>query len=265
MAGQILFFKKSRCDFSIESVVASASQGSAYAAFALNRNNTSAWITSGSVDADNTTFDVDLGEMKDISQILLLKHNFKAFTVKYWDGATYQAFSPSISETTNTAASNRYTVTAQSTSKLRIQITGTQVVNADKYLYQFIATELVGQLEGWPVITNPEHNRNKIASMMLSGKLNVSVNVGGFRCDLKVDNWKSSADLTIVEALYNSNEGFLVWLCGGDETQFASVRQGYRYEDLFLMRTTDNYRPEYVRGLYKSGFAIDIKLAEVIE
>lgn len=265
MSSQIMFFLKSKCDISDSNVSATASQGSAYAEFALNRNNISAWMTTGSVDADNTTWTVDMVDPHFISDILLIKHNFKAFTVKYWDGAAYQAFSTPIVETVNTDETNYYTFTAVSTTKLQIRITGTQTPNDDKFMYQFIASKLLGQLEGWPVVQNPISSRNKQKSKMLSGKLNIAENIGSFKCDLTVKEWKVEDDIDIVETLYDSNEGFLVWLGGGDETQFWSARKGFRNEDLFLMKCTNDYEPTYRGGHYLRGLDMKITLEEVID
>jgi hypothetical protein len=265
MSGQIIFFEKNKADYSNPNVSATASQGAAYAEYALNRSNNSAWVTTGSVDADNTTFTVDFTDPRLISEILLVKHNFKAYTVQYYDGSNWQNFSPAISETTNTAETNRYSVTEVSAYQIRITITGTQTANQDKYLYQFIATKLIGQLAGWPVIKSPVLSRGRRSTAMLSGKRSITESVGHFECSLAVKEWKSNADLTIVETLYARNEGFLVWLSGGVTSQFSSVRQGYRLEDIFLMKCANEYRPEFVDGIYPRGLAIDMDLIEVVE
>jgi hypothetical protein len=265
MSSQIIFFEKNKADLSYENISATASEGSEYAPYVLNRSNLSAWLTTGSVDANNTTLTIDLTEDRVITDILLLKHNFKSFTVKYWNGSTYVAFSPAIAPTTNTSASNYYEVTQVETSKIQITILGTQTPNEDKYLYQFIATEKLGQLNGWPVIQGPTHSRNRIKNKTLSGKMNIVENVGGFSCALTVAFLKDSSDLDVIETLYAANEGFLVWLSGGDESQFLTRRQGYRMEDIYLMKCVDEYRPEYVSGIYKNGIKIELSLQEVID
>ncbi len=265
MSGQIIFFKKSKCDFSLGNVIASASQGSAYAAQVLNRSNLSAWVTTGSVDADNTTLTVDMSDPKVITDLLLLKHNFKAFTLKYWNGTSYQPFSPAINETSNTAASSYYEVASVTTTKLQITITGTQVANADKYLYQFIATSKIGRLNGWPIIESPVFDRNKLVSVMLSGKISLAESLGGFKTSLTVEYLKDSTDLATIEAIFGSADGFLVWLTGGDETQFSSVRQGYRMEDVFLMKCVNSLSPQWYQGLYQTGMTLQVDLAEAVD
>lgn len=265
MASQITFFEKNKADSGANGVTVMASQGAAYASYALNRSNLTGWITTNSVDADNTTFTVSFSDAQLVNTLLLVKHNFKNFKVEYSvAGGSYQDFSPAINVTNNSATTNRYSITQVAVNAIRITITGTQTANADKYLYQFIATNLIGKLKGWPVISNPTHSRNRKTTQMLSGKLSVIENVGGFTCELKVAEWRDASDLSVVEALYNSNEGFLVWLSGGDEAQFLSARQGYRLEDIYLMKPINEYQPEFVKGTYRRGMDISIKLAEVV-
>ncbi len=262
---QIIFFKKNKADFSDSTVVASASQGSAYAQATLDRRNDTGWMTTGSVDADNTTFTVDMINLHFVTDLILVKHNFKSFTAKWWDGAAYQDFTPAIAPTTNTDSVSRFSFAIIQTTKIQITILGTQVANADKSLRQFIATEVIGQLAGWPIIANATQDKAKRITKMLSGKTLVSENVGGFSVDLSVSVWRSDADLTIVETLYGSSNGFLVWLCGGVQTQFSSVRQGYSLVDFFLMKCQDNLISDWSEGLYQSGMGMALALTEVTQ
>lgn len=265
MAQPILFFRKSKTDYSDPNVVASASQGNVFAKFAIDRTNLSGWATTGSVDADNTTFEVNIVNMKSVTDIILLRHNFKSFKVEWWDGSIYQPFVPAIQPTTNTMRDTRYSVTRVNTTKLRLTVYGTMTANDQKFLGTFIATELIGQLEGFPVIQAPKLGRNKQSSTMISGKKSIRENVGNFACQLTVNNWNKDADLTIVETLYRLNDGFLVWLSGGDEDQFSSLREAYRKQDIYLMKTSNDLSPEWYKGIYSTGMKIKIDLEEVVD
>lgn len=264
MASQILFFRKPYTDRTQPSVVANASESDDIASYALNRGNISAWVTTGSADANNTTWQVDWGDEKLVDSLLMILHNFKSFTVKYWDGSAYQDFSPAISETTNTESTNYYSVTEVSTQRIQITITGTQTPDVDKFLTQFIATKQLGQFEGWPVIKNPTVLKNIKTTRMLSGKVNIAENAGGFSVQMDVPHWRNSQDLALIEQIYRRTESFLVWLSGGDETQFFSVAEGYRNQDIYLMKTVNEYTPEHVRGLYQAGRSVSIRLEEVV-
>lgn len=264
MSYQIRFFEKSRSDLEYSIVSATASQGSTYASYALNRSNRNAWITSGSVDADNTTWTVSWTVGQTISEILLVKHNFKAFTIKYWNGSAYVAFSTPISQTVCTEETSWYSFNEVETTSIQITITGTQVVDDEKRLYQFICTNLIGQFNAWPVIDKPMVSKYRQTNAMLSGKSNVYENAGKFSCSLVIEALTDDDDLAIIESLYDSHEGFLVWLCGGSETQFKTIRQGYRLEDIFLMKCSNEYSPLYRDGLYKTGIKIQMDLEETI-
>lgn len=260
MASQIIFFEKSKCDYSNRSATATATQGNTTAKYVLNRNNNSAWLTTGSVDADNSALTVSCGDYQLVSEVLILEHNFKSFKL---EGFTGLAWVTLIDTVACAESSTRISFAKALYRDFKLTVRGTQVANKDKYLYQFVVTNPIGKLNAWPMLNNPTHGQNKRVSKMLSGKSRVSDNVGGFSVELKVSNWKNAADLAIVEQLYFGTDGFLVWLCGGDEAQFSSVRVGYRKRDLYLMKCQNEYQPEFVKGLYTTGLNLAIKLVEV--
>lgn len=265
MASQIMYFEKSKCDISNPLVSITASQGATTARYALNRNNYSAWLTTASMDADNTTLEVNFGEEQDISSIVLIEHNFKSFKVEYWNGAAYVAMPTPIDVTNSQETTSWFQFQKTKTEKLKLTVRGTKTANQDKQLFQFIATNKIGQFEGWPKINNPVHTRNRKINKMLSGKSSITENLGAFSFDIAVPNWRSDVDLTILERLYNYGDAFLVWLCGGDESQFSSQRTGYRRQDFYLMRCANDYEPEWAGGIYSSGLNIKVKFVEVVD
>ncbi|MCP3684532.1 MAG: hypothetical protein GY861_17845 [bacterium] len=270
--GQIRFFKKSKLD--ISNVQASitvtdptaTNNGQTFVDFLRNRNNVSAWLTTGSNDAAKTVLEFNLTEERDVDSVLFILHNFKGYTLKYWDGSAYVDFSTPINVTGNTAKTTFHEFPTVTTSALQLVITGTFVADADKKMRQVIITEklISGQLEGWPVIRKPRHTTNKKVSSMLSGKVNVVESVGGFEADLSVRNWNKDADLEIVEEIYLGKRGVLMWLSGGKESQFGQQRIGYRDEDIYLVRAINDYSPEWVSGVYRNGLRILMRLREAI-
>lgn len=272
MAKQIRFFKKNIIDISNDEVTLTVTDAIAFDTgqgvvdYIRNRNNNSAWVTTNSTDAANTQLDVEWLTGRDVTSLILVKHNFKAFTIQYWDGAAFQDFSIPINQSSNSAETSIFEFNSVSTHKIRIIITGCQVVDDDKHLYQLIVSEKLGTgiLDGWPVIQAPTHDTNKKQTKMLSGKIFLLESLGSFSCTLNVDFWRSANDLSIVEDVYFRREGVLLWLCGGDETQFNYTAIGYRLEDLYLVRPVNNYDPEWVKGVYSSGLKISMQLAEAI-
>ena len=272
MASQIKFFKKNIIDLSNDSAAitvtdaVASNNGQSFVDYIRNRNNFSAWLTTGSTDAANTTLEVDWGQGRDVDSILLIGHNFKAFTIQYWNGSIWTDFSTPIAQTVNADSTTLFSFDQVETTKIKIIITGTQVVNADKELYQLIVTEKIanGAFEGWPVIKNPIHDLNLKSTKMLSGKTNIVESTGAFKVDMEVSNWRNANDLALVENLYFRREPFLVWLGGGDESQFSYAALGYRKMDIYYMRPSNSYEPEFVKGLYQAGLKIAIKLVESI-
>lgn len=271
MAQQIKFFDRSACDIANSSVVTTVTDsvatntGESFISFIYNRNNTSAWLTTGSTDAANTQIDVDFSQGFDITSIILVLHNFKAYTIQYYNGSTYVDFSTAISETTNTEETTEHSFTQVEVQKIRIIIQGTMVVDADKVLRQLICANSLGQMNGWPTINKPTSSTNKRRDVMLSGKLNVTESVGAFSVELNVTSLSDNDDLALLESLYTRRRPSLLWLCGGDESQFNYAALGYRKEDLYLVRPTDDYNSELTRGVYTAGQKIKIKLSEVVD
>lgn len=262
---QVLFLEKNRADLQNGNVSITASQGQDFVDFVRNRKNSSSWATTGSVDADNTTMTIDLTDEQDISKILLFKMNFDSYTLKYWNGSSFVDFSPAISVSGNTVENAEHDFTEVSTSQVQLIVTGTIVPDSDKTLAQFILTKTLGRMVGWPEIKNPKLSRNRKVNKMLSGKVSVVENVRQYSTSLSIKVWSDDADWTLVETLYERFTGFLFWPSGGDETQFSSVRQGYRTEDIFLCKLTDELNPEFFKGLYKSGLKLSMKLSESVD
>lgn len=263
-AQPIIFFTKNAADYQDPAVLLTASEANAFAPQVQDRSNQTGWMTTGSVDANNTTLTCNFQNLKFLTDILLVGHNFGTFTIKYWNGVAYVDFSTPINVVGSTDSTTRFTFTQIQTTMIQVTILGTQVPNTDKKLNQLIATTLIGQLNGWPLIQKPTFNLNKATNLMLSGKTYLGYNLPGFSCTLSVSIWSNPADLTVIETLYGSGNGFLVWLCGGSTVQFSSQRQGYRLQDLFLMKPSDNYMPEWANGLYQSGLKISMALVEVV-
>ena len=264
----VKFFKRNKIDqfFTQGSITVTdgiaTNPGQDFAYLLRNRNNTSGWMTTGSTDAGNTTLIADMGEGKDLDKIILVNHNFKAFTIKYWNGASYVDFSPAISQTVNTETVSIYSFASVSTTKIRIIITAAQVLNADKRMTQLIMTEQLGELACQPMLT-PKIDRSRKVNKFLSGRVFISKSVPSFEVKLKMNTSVTETDLALVETLYDSFESFLVWLSGGDVAQFgAHIRQGYRLQDFYLVNLDAEYVPEYKDGRWPHGVPINLSLQE---
>lgn len=266
---QIKLFYKNHVDIDNSNVAlgvtdtAATDDGANILEFIRNRNNNSAWLTTGSADANNTTIDVDMADSLRVDTVILVGHNFKSFTIQYWDSG-WVDFSTPINETSNIDGTTSFTFDEVTTSRIKLIITGTQVADDDKILKQLIVVKTLRTLDAFPEIVKPSHSRTRSIAKMLSGKSNFVSQVGGFKVDLKVKYWKNDGDLEAVEAIYTNRLPVLVWLCGGDDEQFSSKRIGYRKEDLYLMRPANDYTPEWYSYVYTTGLNLTVKLVEVV-
>ena len=90
-------------------------------------------------------------------------------------------------------------------------------------------------------------------------------NSGARKITIEHNNQIDDNDLDLVEQMFNSFSGFLLWLCGGDETQFRTRRIGFRLQDLFLVAPTNELEnPWGDNGRYSEGTHYSLKLAEVV-
>jgi hypothetical protein len=191
--------------------------------------------------------------------------NFKAYTIQYYDEdlASWTNFSTAISETTNTIATKHHSFNTVSARNLRLIISGTFVVNADKFMTQLIITETLGEFSFQPRI-KPTIDRSRKATKYLSGKSHIIKSISAFEVEVEMQGVTGDTDLTLVENLFDSYEGFIIWLCGGTTSQYDTQRLGYRLKDLFLVNVGNEYRPQWGDSRYKNGIEISLKLLEVI-
>lgn len=267
----IKFFKKNRIDLSFEEGTISVTDttatdnGQSYVNFLRNRDLTSGWATTGSNDAANTQLDVDFGSgRKDINRIILVGHNFKAYTIQYFnaDTSNWTDFSPAINVSNNTADTIEHQFTTVNAKEFRLIVTETMTVDDDKFLKQLILTETIGELTVQPEIM-PVINRSRKVTRYISGKSHIIRSVEAFEVRLRKKNVVNENDLAIVEKLHENFEGFLVWLSGGTETQYDTIRKGWRLEDLYLMNLRSEQEIEWSDSRFKNGMDVDLRLVEV--
>lgn len=227
-----------------------------------NRKNTSGWGTGGSSDAGLTTIEIDTGDVIDVTDVFFIKHNMKSYTFKYWNGSAWTAFASAIAPTTNTEDTTHHNFTEVSASRFQLVINGTMTADQDKLLAQIVLTKRMGQFSKQPKITKPRHERGRKVRKMLSGRANITRTTGAFSCQMQFPANKSVADHALIERMFDSFNGFLVWLNAGDDSQFFTEVQGFRKEDLYLMACTNDLEPEWVDGHFGHGQAIEISLVE---
>jgi hypothetical protein len=270
ISGGIKFFTKSRCDIDNEQCLISVYTGSTTKNNIRDRKNTTKWSSSGSNDSVTETITVDFGANYTIDRLLLVKNNFKAFTVQYWNGTSWTHFAAvvtkegtktNITETVNAKETNYYEFTAVSTQKILISVTTTQVAAQEKYVYQVIATQELGTFASYP-----DHAKNfsKIGpkKTTLSGKSKFSILGELYSSVLTFTGYPTSLDHALSLTLWEGQTPFLIYPCGGDESQFRFQTKSDRLEDIYLVWFDDKWSPNYTQNVYQLPLNYSLSLTE---
>lgn len=270
LTGQIRFYRKNHIDLDrpnpeitiTDSVAINTGQNTVN--FLRNRSNSSVWATTGSDDTANTEILVNLYDWLEVDTVMLLRHNFKNFLIEYFDLGSL-----SFLEYANVTNHTKYNYIADKsvlTNTIRITVYNTQIADADKEMRQLIIAEkfFTGTMASWPQIKNPETAVNKKVNRTLGGRVNVVEKRGCFSCDLEVKALSNSNDLQLIEEIFLNREGVLLQLSGAKEDQFKAKLVGYRDEDVYLVRPTNEYQNPWNDGIYNGTQKVKMKLEECV-
>lgn len=281
ITGGIKFFEKSVCLLKDGASVV-VSSGDVVADYLLDTNPLTYWNSVESTDLVTESIFITFPQETEISRIFILDHNFKDLEILYLDpgtgnptqiGAGVVGLSGSAAnntdgliETTWNQNTSYYEFTPIRTSQIRIYVVTTQVANAEKYCSQIIATNELGTLVGFPNVKSMEPNNNAVENKMLSGKMNVVKGYDAFACKIKFDNYPASlsADLDLAMSLFDSQNPFLMWLCGGKfgSTRFLYTLRGFRLQDVIQCQTSGKMSQEYYKNVYTSLIDLELKIME---
>lgn len=260
----IKFIEISHLDINNENAVVTVSSGSSLRNRMRDRRYTTQWSSNGSDDSTTETIEVDFGVAVDVDFIQLLNFNWKAFTIKYDVAGTPTDFSVPIAETVNAEVNSLIYdgFTPVSTQKIYIEIDSTIVADAEKVIGELLISKVLGELVGYPGI-KPTISRNKIVKTMLRGKKRIVDADTTIGYSLSFKTYPNTADMQLMETLFNRRNPFHVLISGGDESQFTDPRMGYRDRDIRLMSVSSTYSPTYYKNLYYSGVDFTFDLVEV--
>lgn len=263
----IKVFTKNQIDLDVANVTITATDGVGdpgqdFVEYLRNRKNDSGWGTAGSTDAGNTKLIIDTTDSIEVSDVFLVGMNFKGYTFKYWNGAAYTDFSTPINVSNNTTATKYHSFTAVNANLFELVITGTMTADEDKFLAQLILTTIMGTFTTEPFVKKPTIGKDRKVRKMLSGRASITKTVGAFACSLSFPTLKDTADWALIEEMFDAYNGFLLWLCGGDTTNFFTNVQGWRLQDIYLVNAINDLETEWTKGHFAHGQSAEIKLVE---
>lgn len=231
------------------------------------------WESIGSDDTTTEEVIINLGADRTFDRIFLLDMNFKNFDVMYWDGAAYVHFASvlaineeskaNIAETTYSRDTAYYEFTEVTTDLIRIRILSTQMTDEQKYLTTLVATSELGTFNGFPKVS-PRSDRNEIKNETLSNKFVIQKTTPSKDITMRFSRYPDSDDLALLEELFDREDPFLVWLCGGrvGSDYFKFNQMAWKLKDLINMQLTGSFSNEFDDGIYKLGFNKSLKFEE---
>lgn len=266
--GKIRVYEKSKLDLDFDATVLTVTDATAsdsgqdYVDYVRDRTNFTGWGTTGSNDAALTQMLIDTADAYELNTIALIEHNFKAYTLQYWDGANFVNFSTPINETVNVQTTNFHVFNNQRANLFKLIVQGTHIVDADKLIRQIIFTRLIGEFEAQPEISRMQFNNDRKSLRLVSGKRHISQRANSLNVRLRFPPNKSVNDANLVKNIFDSFEGRLFSFVGGDHTGIANPVSGFNKRDIFLMIPTNDLDTAFKDGFFNSGQEYDIDLAE---
>lgn len=274
ITGGVKFFEQNYALSSFGgSIVDTLGTGTAVVNYAIDKNRQTYWKTVGSDDSTTETLTLTF-QSSAITRILLVDHNWKQYTVKYWNGASFVDFTSvvgldgalggGITETTFADTTSYYEVASVTTTKIQITVTKTQTANAQKYISQIVATTELGTLQGFPLISGSSVTRSVRQMQMMSGRSKVVKSVEAYSLQLDFSEYSGastySPDLDLMYQLNDRDTPFLVWACGGrrGSTYFKYAPRGMRLQDLYLMQLVTDIVGSFPQSIYTSTVGLDV-------
>lgn len=274
VTGGIKFFNPNLAD-SQTGADATASSGDSSADLILDRNNYTVWRSVGSNDTVSETLEITLDDTETFSRLFLIRHNFKEFTVKYWNAAWVDfsnvvgvngVTSSVISETAFAYNSAYYEFDPVTTDKILITATKTQTPNEEKFLNSFVISTELGTLEGYPIIKDATKDKKLRKSILLNGRSFVAKSLEVMRFSIDFKNYPPTLadDLDLAFTLFDRDNNFYTWLCGGrhNAQYFKYQLRGFRLEDLILTQTVNIFKDRYRKNIYNSMVNVRLQLEE---
>jgi hypothetical protein len=147
---------------------------------------------------------------------------------------------------------------------LIIETTTTQIANQEKFLKVLLGTNEIGTLDLYPAVA-PVFNRNIRRYTALSGKSIIQKNFESINIQMDFAGYPGQADMTIIEALQDSDEDFVIWLCGGREgtDYFRYLLKGWKIDDLYLGNIINSLPLSYTNNIYINPYNTRLTFAEV--
>lgn len=277
ITGGIKYFKQSKI---IDAAASAPISGDASVLSLLNSNKETFYRSVGSSDSTTEEIEITFVESKTIDRLFIINFNGKSFNVMYDVVGVWTHFAnvtdldgtqSNITETTYDKDTYYAEFDSVTTEKIRIQITTTQIVDADKFINQVVVTEELSTLVGFPEVKQINMDRQLRSQKTISGKFSVQKSLEAFAFNLVFKNYPSSpvynVDIDAMIELHDSEDPFITWLCGGrfGTPYFNYTLPGFRLIDVFQMQVNNAFKLSYTDNIYVNPLNIaSVNLVEHI-
>lgn len=299
----VYFFTDSVC-LGRDGSTVTASTGTVSEDYILNFNKAFAWQSDGSDDTTTETLTITFVSAQTIDSLFLLNHNFKQFNITYNGGSNFTNVktvnlyevgffaddSGDVLTDENGAyfddgEEDEFSITADeiyaddypqntsyyefdsvSVSTIEISVTTTQVADEEETLNIFSAQNIIGNFSFAGIDkNNPNINYNTRQYVNILNKPFVRKGIPTFAASLRVPFTSIQADVDLIETLQDSDDDFIIWLCGGKlGTDYFSVNaRPYRLEDVYRVQNTRASSSSFYQGVYVSGYSNALNVTEV--
>lgn len=265
ISGGIKFFKQSKI---IDATASAPISGNASVSALLNGNHETFYRSVSSSDVVTEEITITSAEPKTIDRLFIRDTNLKDFNVMYDVSGTWTHFASvldidasraNITRTDFSEDTYYAEFTSVTTSAIRIQATKTQVANAQKFINQAIVTEELSTMVGYPEIKSIILDRGSRVKKTISNKYSVQKSLEGKAYKIAMKRYPSvstyNVDIDAVLDLHDSEDPFLVWLCGGrfGPTFFRYTLRGFRLKDIIQMQVRRSINLSYLDNIYVSS------------
>jgi hypothetical protein len=243
------------------------------AASAIDKNRQTYLRTVGSTDLTVETFTLTFPSAT-FNRIILVDHNWKQYTVKYWNGASFVNFTSvvgldgslgsGISETVFADNSSYYEVASVTTTQIQITVTKTQTVDAQKYIGQIMATLELGTLQGFPKVSGSTIGRSIRQMEMLSGRAKMVKGLERFSIALDFSEYATATtytpDLDLMYTLADRDTPFVIWPCGGrrGRNYYRYAPRGMRLQDIYLVQLATDIEGTFPQDIFTSTVGLGV-------
>lgn len=271
----------------------------------FNRDTSRVWQSIGSDDSTTETITINFDEETEIDTIIFVGINWKDFnvstsnglidsacTIDHPKGLDVEVFNwvdDSSNNIVDDEDNNIVFVTGdssapgnienynrdtfymgfdkQTVTSVTVEVSSTQIANKQKSLGYFIITKSVGNGSTRSELDTPTitFSNNEKVSKGLNNRSFVQKLQKTVKISIGFDLWQQS-QVDLYEKLYNRQESFLFWACGGiPDDCFTLFRpEGLRFRDIYLMQITGGSDVIHNKFYYSKGKA-KLKMIEVNE